>query len=302
MAQRVETPKTKKNKRDKLVLLVGALCVMFMGTTAYLSIGNAKKLEAQQLMVPAISTYQMVKVAVPNEPIKAGQRLGDVRFQYIQYPEANVGEGTLRSVERYLDHYATVPLPARLPVHESNLTRAGNLSNAVIERIPDGMRAITIRTDVTQAVEGWANAGSIVDVIHVNKARSSLIAERVKILSAERNTQANGVAKPDVPTTVTILVSQEQALAITTASNNGKLMLALRNAADAGNWLVQNYNADRLDGRAAQTSEKKADLNGYIKIEGEGGYALVDGKWIEADGKPDGFLVREGKKNARAKR
>lgn len=75
-----------------------------------------------------------------------------------------------------------------------------------------------MRVDATSSVEGWAGSGSLVDVLLIQKDRTTVVAEKVKVLSSERSSSpVEGGASPSVPSTATLLVTQEQCLAINTA-------------------------------------------------------------------------------------
>jgi len=196
------------------------------------------------------------------------------------------------------DAYTIAPLPANLPIFETNLNKRGQSVNPVVERIPPGMRAMTISVDATSAVEGWAGSGAIVDVLLVQKDRTTVVAESVKILSAERSVSPiEGSAAPSVPRTVTLLVTQEQCLAINTAIPQGKIAFALRGSADDDRWASSTYLADRLRGGPGVMRNKDGIITGYANIKegsNERSYALTDGKWIRTEAKPQGFLAGDG--------
>jgi Flp pilus assembly protein CpaB len=156
---------------------------------------------------------------------------------------------------------------------------------------------MTVRVDVTSAVEGWARSGSVVDVLLVEKNGTRVVAERVKIISTERSLSGAVTLDPTaaIPNTVTLLVTQEQCLAINTAIAVGKIAFALRSGADGESWRDGEFEAADLSNREAKT--RKPKVEGVISM-GRGAekrrYALVEGKWIPADSMPAGFFVHEG--------
>jgi Flp pilus assembly protein CpaB len=159
------------------------------------------------------------------------------------------------------------------------------------------MRAMTVKVDATSAVEGWARGGSIVDVLLVEKNRTTVIAEAVRVISAERSLSpidenvASG-SPATIPSTVTLLVTQEQCLAINTAVPLGKIAFALRSAKDDAGWRDTRFSSD--DFSDVKKPEGKAKVGGVVSF-GSGAekkqYALVDGSWIPADEVPSGFFV-----------
>lgn len=243
-----------------------------------------------------VAEFDTVFLPVPAEPVPAGQRVRDIRFKQIAFPRHQVPPGALESIESILDLVSTAALPASLPLFPGNFGKNSASSNAVLERIPLGMRAMTVKVDATAAVEGWAGSGSIVDVLLVERERTSVIAEKVTVLSAERSTSpVEGASAPNVPSTVTLLVTQEQCLAINTAIPLGRIAFALRSGQDGATWSEQVFTAERLKGRLASSGPQTA-ITGYIAINGETGrqiFALSDGKWIRTTAVPPGFHLEK---------
>lgn len=246
-------------------------------------------------IAPIVAAFDTVDIPVAAEPVPAGTKVKDIRFRTVTYPRHQVPVGALTTIAGIADGMSTVALPAQLPLFEVNFVRGGQGVNAVTERIPPGMRAMTVKVDATTAVEGWAGSGSIVDVLLIGKERTSVIAERVKILSAERVVSpVEGTSAPHVPSTVTLLVTQEQCLAINTAIPLGRIAFALRSAKDDENWANTAFTAERLKGKSNASIEQRNAINGFLSISGAGGrkgFALSDGKWVETEIVPEGFRV-----------
>ncbi len=237
--------------------------------------------------------FDIVEIPVPSEPVAAGTRLKDIRWKTSAYPRHQVPPGAIYDTGSFLETFATVPLPAGLPVFRENLSAASYSINRVVERIPSGMRAMTMKVDATTAVEGWAGSGSLVDVLLIAKDRTTVVAEKVKILSAERSTEpVEGVHAPSVPSTATLLVSQDQCLAISTAIPLGRIAFALRSSSDEDEWVDTVFTSDQLRSNPA-ADEKKKTITGYLSVKDEDSraFALADGKWIPTDIKPAGFLL-----------
>jgi Flp pilus assembly protein CpaB len=238
----------------------------------------------------AESEGRIVTVLVPRRDVGAGMRLRTEDFEPVRFDGRAVPLDAVTSAELVRGASALRILPAGLPVSSAYLAYE-SLSgpNAVVERIPPGMRAITVKVDATASVEGWAGSGSTVDVLLIEKSRSSVVAEKVRVLSAERSVSPleNG-AIPNVPSTVTLLVSQEQA-----AVPLGRITFALRNVADEAPWKSTTYSADRILVPESSDSRRGNAVTGYASVK-EGGsvrrFALANGKWLPTSSPPDGFL------------
>jgi hypothetical protein len=103
-----------------------------------------------------------------------------------------------------------------------------------------------------------------------------------------------GSGSPQVPSTVTLLVDQEQCLAINTAIPLGKIAFALRSPDDQEGWLTAQYTAENFKDRASSADRERGGVSGFISIRGEEGqksFALSSGKWIETAVIPEGFRV-----------
>jgi pilus assembly protein CpaB len=240
---------------------------------------------------PVVAAFDTVTLPVPAAYVPAGTKIKEVHFKKVAFPKHQVPDGALTNLEPILEAVALTPLPANLPLFNENISLAAQGSNPVLDRIPPGMRAMTIRVDATSAVEGWAGSGSIVDVLLVEKEKTSVIAEKVKVLSAERSVSpVEGASSPNIPSTVTILVSQEQCMAINTAVPLGRIAFALRSLRDEDSWKNPLYTAERLKG--GPESAPRAQVKGYIKVSGETqqAYALADDKWVPTEVVPPGFF------------
>ncbi|MBN8549316.1 MAG: Flp pilus assembly protein CpaB [Deltaproteobacteria bacterium] len=241
-----------------------------------------------------VGQFDTISLPVPVSFVPAGTKMKDIRFRNVSFPNHQVPEGALSSVTEYLEATTLAPLPANLPLFKENFSLLGGVKNPVIERIPAGMRAMSIRVDATSSVEGWAGSGSVVDVLLVEKDRTTVVAEKVKVLSAERSVSpVEGAAAPSVPSTVTVLVTQEQCLAINTAIPRGKLAFALRSGSDEDNWSDTIFTAERLTGNSALLDERAA-VSGFVSVQSADGtdsFALSNGKWVRSEVVPEGFFA-----------
>ena len=247
-----------------------------------------------------VAQFDTIPVRVPRSGVPAGTRVTEIEFETVMFPRHQIPHGAILDIEPYQESFTTAPLPARLPLFPENFSAIGSVQNPVIDRIPQGMRAMTIRVDATSAVEGWAGSGSVVDVLLIQQNETTVVAERVKILSAERQVTPVGASgsSPQVPSTVTLLVTQEQCLAINTAIPLGRIAFALRSARDESPWTSPTFRAQSLrDGRLVKDSSGAITGFATVKVSAEKGsasessFALANGRWVKTETRPEGFLV-----------
>jgi Flp pilus assembly protein CpaB len=237
-----------------------------------------------------VAEFDTVQVPVPVEPVAIGSKVKDIKFKTVAFPKHQIPGGSILALAEVSEAVVVAPLPANVPLFRANLSFNATGTNPVMERIPQGMRAMTIRVDATAAVEGWAGSGSVVDVLLVEKDRTAVVAENVKILSAERSvTPVEGQSAPNVPSTVTLLVSQEQCLAINTAIPRGRIAFALRSARDQDGWRDTVFNAAQLSGPRDTSSEERQAVEGYLTIEGKN-FAVMQGRLVPVGGEIPGRI------------
>ena len=295
MVSRVSTPSARRHTPVGRVLGVLLLGIGVAGAAfvAGRSSPTEARVERSRAYVPE---FNVVEVPVPDRPVGAGIPIRDVPIRLEKFPEHQLPGGAVRDIGRVRDLVTLAALPGGLPILEVNLGSGDEAANPLVGRIPAGMRAMTVRVDVTSAVEGWARSGSIVDVLLVEKNGTRVIAERVKIISTERS--LSGAVSLDataaIPNTVTLLVTQEQCLAINTAVAVGKIAFALRSGSDGDTWRDGEFDAADLSD--PKGNKRKPKVEGVISV-GRGDerrrYALIEGKWIPADSMPAGFFVRQ---------
>jgi Flp pilus assembly protein CpaB len=295
MARRYFSKGTKRSKGSTYLLLSALFCSGFVYFTNAIKVYTIKSdSDAASERTILVNEFDKVTVPVPIQKVSAGTSVSDIKFKYVEFPKHQLPHGAVTKLDEIHSAVVTAALPADLPLFRSNLSFTYSPTNPVVERIPEGMRAVTVKVDATTAVEGWASSGSLVDVLLITDKGTSVVAEKVKILSAERSLDPiENNDTPEVPSTVTLLVTQEQSLSVMAATSQGKLAFALRNDSDEGTFTRTRFPADELNVRK-ETHQRK--INGYIQYaqgKEKKEYALKDGVWIRTAGKPEGYLLNK---------
>lgn len=106
--------------------------------------------------------------------------------------------------------------------------------------IPEGMRAVSVEVDEVVGVAGFVLPGTRVDVLATvmpgndrTQTTTRIILQNVRALAADQRYQQEVQGEPQYVTVVTLLVTPEQAEALTLAATEGRIQLALRNTLDA---------------------------------------------------------------------
>ena len=288
--------KLKRKNSAAMPILVAALVTG--GIATYVAV-RPERVQSIALKpeVQLTSEDDMVLLPTPTRAIAKGERLSDVPFTPLKWPKSRMTEEYVTDLAVHRESIALAALPKALPIPASAVSKDALDANAVVEGIPDGMRAITVRVDAESAVEGWARSGNFVDVILIRAAsgkegsplEAKVIAENVRILSAGQSVQPSrpGVSSaPDAPKTITLLVTQEDALRIKAATNLGKLTFSLRGQKDLNPTMATTIDQKSLLGGAKSSKEapQTERFKGYAR-DAEGKLFVLgenNQRWVRA--------------------
>ena len=128
------------------------------------------------------------------------------------------------------------------PILESRLAPKGS-GGGLAATIPDGMRACAVKVDEVVGVAGFATPGMRVDVLISGNPPGTTVAssqgsqvrtllQNIQVLSAGTDIQRDAGGKPQQVQVVNLLVTPQQAEALSLASNQTKIQLILRNPLD----------------------------------------------------------------------
>jgi pilus assembly protein CpaB len=225
--------------KRKTLLFVSVAGLVFFSAAAYLLIGAETAQTVQpKAYVEVIkeAPIDMIEVLVPIQTVEQGKPLDPSMFRKEKRIKDGLSPKVVKEFEEIQGFYAKTLIVSDQPLHQDYITRTRPV-NEIIQQIPEGYRAVTIRVDQISSVEGWARPGALVDVIWASKvngqASVTVIVEGAKILSAERVTEAqkkDEQQQPGAPTpsTVTLLVTSDDANKIQLATTAGSLGLNLR--------------------------------------------------------------------------
>lgn len=216
------------------LLLFAALAYRLLVRSKAPAVSGATTVVVQQ----GVPEMKMIDVVVPLRKIEEGQKLIPAMFKIEKRPQIGIDARTVRDIEQVKGYYARTLLLPGQPTHLDSITKIKPTS-AISTRIPPGFRAVTIRTDATSSVEGWARPGSRVDINWISKINGrqgvTTIVHNAEILSANRQAVvAANNPNVAVPATVTLLVTAKDAKSIKLAQTTGSLELVLRGDRDTG--------------------------------------------------------------------
>lgn len=168
-------------------------------------------------------------MVVAAAPLSEHELIGPGRLKVVWVRDRPAG--AFGRVEELQGRLPAIAVPAGQPVLSSHLAPA-DAAPGLWNRVPSGQRAITVAINEVAGVAGFLSPDAHVDVIGVSRDgetwRTSLVAQDVPILAIAQDDATRRQATPKVATSATLLVTPEQAAAISLATERGRIRLALR--------------------------------------------------------------------------
>ncbi len=186
-----------------------------------------------------IATQHIVVAAIP---LQLGTRLDDKNLRLMAWPAGESVAGMFTRIEDCANRAVITPLAENEPVLEAKLASQQS-GGGLPATIPEGMRALSVAVNEVVGVAGFVIPGTMVDVLVTgtipatagNQGSNSItrtILENVRVLAAGQKIEQDRDGKPQTVPVITLLVTPEDAVKLTMASNQGKIQLALRNTID----------------------------------------------------------------------
>jgi pilus assembly protein CpaB len=193
--------------------------------------------------------------------MEAGQVIKAESLHLVDWP-ANVPlQGAFTTTQPLVGRMVLYPLAAGEPILERQLSAPGAGMGLTV-KIPDGMRAISLRTDEIVGVAGFISPGTHVDVLatlhlaNVVDPVNSTVLQDAPVLAIGQKTEPDPDGKPTTATVVTILVSPQDAEKVDLASNQGTVHFVLRNGGDREEVKGTPVLLSQLSGILPPTAEK----------------------------------------------
>lgn len=195
---------------------------------------------------PSTERVELKDIVVAAKPLTVGGTIkpGDVKIAKVtasQFPR-----GAFSNVEEVMDRPLTSNILLDEPIQEGRLAARGS-GLGIAPIIPVGMRAVTVRVTEVVGVAGFVLPGMRVDILLTGKPPdgsdvvTTTVLQNITVLSAGQTYQPDAKGQAINASTVTLLVSPDQAETLTLASQEGRIQLVLRNGSD--------HNIEKTPGR-----------------------------------------------------
>jgi len=203
----------------------------------------------------ATAPQVLQKYVAANRPVQPGEVLKADSLSLIEWPAKLPLEGGFTKVEDLAGRAAIYPIAAREPILQVYLAVPGSGIGLTV-KIPEGMRATSVRSDEIVGVAGFLFPGSHVDVLvtlhgdAVPLPETQIVLQDVEVLTAGQKIEPEPGGKPETVGVVTLLLTPGDAQKVVLASNQGSIHFVLRNGADRGQVVPLPVSVAQLTGEA----------------------------------------------------
>ncbi len=212
--------------------LLSALMLAFVGSAIF-TFWLSRKL-ARPAATPATRQQQYVALV---KSLEAGETLQKPGLKLVDWPSNSPVEGAFTKVDDVAGRTLLYPVSSGEPINEHQLSAPGS-GSGLSTRIPDGMRAISLKTDQIVGVAGFLLPGTRVDVLVTYRMLDTMspvtttVLQDAQILAAGQKMQPDPEGKATPVDVVTLLVNPADAERVVLASAQGTVHFVLRNGSD----------------------------------------------------------------------
>jgi pilus assembly protein CpaB len=215
---------------SKRILISLTLSLFVSGLCTWLV---SRKLTA----TPTVQKQPDAMYAAPSRALQAGEVLKAEDIEVVAWPGNDPLEGAFSQTAGVTGREVLFPLAKGQPILDSDLSAAG-AGTGLASKIPDGMRAIALRSDEVVGVAGFLVPGSHLDVLVTYHSDitpepvTATVLQNAVVLAAGHQLEPDPTGKTADVTVVTLLLTPEQAERAVLASTQGAIHFVLRNEAD----------------------------------------------------------------------
>jgi pilus assembly protein CpaB len=199
---------------------------------------------------------QELRYVAPSKPLQAGEVLNSSNVEFVAWPASLPLEGGFTDGAAVNGRSILFPMAKGQPILERDLSAAG-AGVGLANRIPDGMRAVALRSDEVVGVAGFLLPGSHLDVLVTyrtdaeNEPLTATVVQNAVVIAAGHQTEPDPAGKSVDTTVVTLLLTPDDAQRAVLAGTQGAIHFVLRNGADAGSGTTAPVQLSQLSGKAS---------------------------------------------------
>ena len=196
-----------------------------------------------------------LKYVAPLHSMQAGEVLKPDNVMLVSWPASDPLRGTFLKIADVVGRAVLYPVEKGQPLLDRDVSVVGS-GAGLASKIPDGMRAIALRSDEIVGVAGFLIPGSHVDVLVTYHGSASpepvtaTVLQNSEVIAAGHQVEPDPEGKPAAVTVVTLLLTPEDSARAVLASSQGTIHFILRNGADQGRTHAAPLSLAELSGGA----------------------------------------------------
>ncbi len=173
----------------------------------------------------------------PARPLASGELLKADDVKLIPWPASQPVSGGFEDSAAVVGRIVLYPVDPGQPLTDK-LVSAPGAGTGLAARIPDGMRAIALKSDDIVGVAGFLSPGSHLDVFVTYRTEKQpepttmTVLQDAEVLAVGHQVQPDPEGKPSTETVVTLLLSPTDAERVVLASTQGTIHFVLRSGSD----------------------------------------------------------------------
>ena len=238
-----------RNTRTIIVLAVAILMAAIASYGVYLAVKSMPVREIEVARTQAV---------VATHPMNVGTLVTKDDLKLVPWPAANPVPGMFTETDKVVNRGVIIAVSENEPLTESKLAPIG-AGAGLPPTITTGMRALSVKVNEVIGVAGFVVPGTRVDVLVTvhrpdGTSQTRAVLSNVQVLTAGTRydqERATKEGKPIPTSVVTLLLTPDDAEKMTLASEEGKVMLALRNPLDTAPTKTEGARMAALLGEAS---------------------------------------------------
>jgi pilus assembly protein CpaB len=178
-----------------------------------------------------------VQIVVAATDLPVGVTISQKDVAFLDWYSDALPSGAFTKVDAVVGHPLLYPIAAREPILQQALGVEG-AGIGLAGKIPEGMRAVAIRSNEIIGVAGFLYPGSRVDLLMTftppgaTVPVTETVLQNVEVLTAGQTIQPDPQGRPQTVNVVTLLLSPQDSQRLQLASSNGNIQFVLRSGVD----------------------------------------------------------------------
>lgn len=222
------------------LVLIAGLGLAGFGVYMASEMFNRDQAELNELRDRVKRYPKLGPIVVATKQLRYGMPLTAEDVRIVRWPVKTQPKNSFETLEEILGTDGSKPRSVVRLIEPGEAILSTKVTDfgqdaGVSARLKVGMRAFTLRVDVSSGVSGFLQPGDAVDIFWSGNNRGQpitrLILENIEIIAIDQQADED-LGRPTVARTVTVAVSPMTVAALAQAQSTGKLQLSLRGIDD----------------------------------------------------------------------